>query len=97
MYCISQRELFVPNVQNLPLDELQQIYNGFIVPHPRRERRERRSLVADAASMSIGQMPITVEKLMERIKVVYVVGEKRPGTFEPQLFSCASKRLKSQE
>ncbi|KAH8416419.1 hypothetical protein KR222_003194 [Zaprionus bogoriensis] len=36
-----RRELFVPNAQNLPTEELHQIYKGFIAPQPRRQRRER--------------------------------------------------------
>ncbi|XP_034488237.1 uncharacterized protein LOC117792280 [Drosophila innubila] len=94
---LKRRELYVPNAQNLPLEELQQIFDGFIVPHPRRERRERQRHVDDATTKSVDQMPMEMENLMKRIKVVYVVGEKRPGNVEPQFFSCAAKRLRSQE
>ncbi|KAL7745301.1 hypothetical protein ACLKA6_015326 [Drosophila palustris] len=90
---LKSRELYVANAEKLPLEQLLEIYNGFIVPHPRRERRERQRPVANV------QVPMEMEELTKRIKVVHmVVGEKRPASVEQQLTSCAPpKRLKCQE
>lgn len=91
---LKRRELFVTNAQDLPLEELQQIYEGFIVPQPRRERRR---FVANVTTKSINEMPMQMESLIKGIKVVHVVGEKRSGNVEEPLESCAPKRLRNQE
>ncbi|KAM8720505.1 hypothetical protein ACLKA7_006535 [Drosophila subpalustris] len=98
---LKSRELYVANAEKLPLEQLLEIYNGFIVPHPRRERRERQRPVANVEvpmEMPL-EMPMQVEELTKRIKVVHmVVGEKRPASVEQQFSSCAPpKRLKCQE
>ncbi|EDV91693.1 uncharacterized protein LOC6566223 isoform X1 [Drosophila grimshawi] len=84
---LRKRELFVPNAEQLPMHQLQHIYNGFIVPQPRRERRETRQhelpqrLAVDAAQQ------------MQCITVVCVAGVKRRGHNDPEPLlrrSCSS-------
>ncbi|XP_060663247.1 uncharacterized protein LOC132796187 [Drosophila nasuta] len=88
----KKRALFVPNVENLSLAQLQQIYDRFAVPQPRRERRERsRHDVLDE------KLPVEMENLMQRIKVVYVVGEKRSPSSSSPFHSSEPKRLKRNE
>ncbi|KAH8387685.1 hypothetical protein KR093_008797 [Drosophila rubida] len=91
---LKQRELFVPSAEDLTLEQLQRIYDGFVVPQPRRHRRERREQQSPGNEM---------ENLMQRIKVVYVAGEKRcsPAVCTSsyndeahQFDSFASKRVK---
>lgn len=62
------------------MEELLQIYNGFIAPQPRRERRERQRQPIESAPKSLDcavEMPTEMEKIVQRIKVVHVAGEKR--------------------
>ncbi|XP_030564657.1 uncharacterized protein LOC115765302 [Drosophila novamexicana] len=92
---LRKRELYVPNVESLPIDQLQQIYNGFIVPHPRRERRERQRTLTEMALKCANEIPMDMEQLTKRIKVVCMAGEKRPIQVEPQsLLTISPKRIK---
>ncbi|XP_022234128.1 uncharacterized protein LOC111082259 [Drosophila obscura] len=68
----KKRELHLTNAKDLSLEELLVIYKGFIVPLPRREPRDRRP-----------QKPMEIDQLTERIKVVSMVGSKRPIEEEP--------------
>lgn len=67
-------------MQNLSVEELLQIYNGFIAPQPRRERREGHRQLIESAPNSLDcpmEMPTEMEQIVQRIKVVHVAGEKR--------------------
>lgn len=69
-------------MQNLSVEELYQIYNGFIVPQPRRERRDRQRHVTEVSTKleCEGQIPTEMDQIVQRIKVVHVVGEKRSSS-----------------
>lgn len=79
-------------MQHLSVAELLQIYNGFIVPQPRRERRDRQRHVTECEV----KIPTEMEQIVQRIKVVHVVGEKRStsdsGELELHRFSSMPKR-----
>lgn len=67
-------------MQNLSVEELHQIYNGFIAPQPRRERRERQRQLNEFPPNRMDcsvEMPTEMEQIVQRIKVVHVAGEKR--------------------
>ncbi|XP_032594717.1 uncharacterized protein LOC6566223 isoform X2 [Drosophila grimshawi] len=81
------RAKLLEQLRKLPMHQLQHIYNGFIVPQPRRERRETRQhelpqrLAVDAAQQ------------MQCITVVCVAGVKRRGHNDPEPLlrrSCSS-------
>ncbi|XP_034666191.1 uncharacterized protein LOC117900087 [Drosophila subobscura] len=79
----KKRELHLTNAKDLSLEELLVIYKGFIVPLPRREPRERRQ-----------QKPMEIDQLTERIKVVSMVGGKRPIAEEPCCSHQANREAK---
>ncbi|XP_017146039.1 uncharacterized protein LOC117191203 [Drosophila miranda] len=79
----KRRELHLTNAKELTLDELRVIYKGFIVPLPRREPRDRRP-----------QKPMEIDQLTERIKVVSMVGGKRPIAEEPCCSNQSSHEAK---
>lgn len=85
-------------MQNLSVEELYQIYNGFIVPQPRRERRDRQRHVTEVSTkFECGeQIPTEMDQIVQRIKVVHVVSEKRSSSdiYEQnvQNFSSTPKR-----
>ncbi|XP_064555642.1 uncharacterized protein LOC135440424 [Drosophila montana] len=92
---LRKRELYVPNVESLSIDQLLQIYNGFIVPHPRRERRERQRTLTEMALKCANEMPMEMEQLTKRIKVVCMAGEKRAIHVEPRsMLNTSPKRIK---
>lgn len=58
-------------MESLPLEQLQRIYQGFVVPQPRRQPRDRSNLLPTP-------MPMDVDQLTQRIKTTAMLGQKRP-------------------
>ncbi|XP_016991955.2 uncharacterized protein LOC108053750 [Drosophila rhopaloa] len=75
---LIKRELYLPNVEKLPLGQLEEIHRGFVVPKPKREREPR-----DRTNLIPISNPIEMEQLTQRIKSVAVVGQKRPHPESP--------------
>ncbi|KAI8034173.1 uncharacterized protein LOC128264799 [Drosophila gunungcola] len=79
---LKKREIYLPNVEKMPPGQLEEIYRGFVVPRPRRER-DRSNPISNAMDM---------EQLTQRIKSVAMVGQKRPHPASPS--DDAAKQIK---
>ncbi|EDX01943.1 uncharacterized outer membrane protein YpjA [Drosophila yakuba] len=78
---LRNRQIFLPDVEHLPLNRLEEIYRKFVVPRPRREREPRdRSNPNPTPKPNPNPIPIPMEmeQLTQRIKSVAMVGQKRP-------------------
>ncbi|XP_023164267.1 uncharacterized protein LOC111594999 [Drosophila hydei] len=96
---LRKRELYVPNAECLPMEQLLHMYNCFIVPHPRRERRERRrTLTETLPKRATESAPVELEQLTKRAKMVCVTSEKRPSELSTEslghLLNSSRKRIK---
>ncbi|XP_017055969.1 uncharacterized protein LOC108097927 [Drosophila ficusphila] len=65
---LKMRGIYVPDAEGLPMEQLEDIYRGFVVPRPKRERERGRDPKP---------IPMEMEQLTQRIKSVAVVGRKR--------------------
>ncbi|XP_016924247.2 uncharacterized protein [Drosophila suzukii] len=71
---LKKRQIYLPDVEGLPLDRLEDIYRRFVIPRPRREREPRDR----GAHPNTNPIPMEMEQLTQRIKSVAMVGQKRP-------------------
>ncbi|KAH8344639.1 hypothetical protein KR067_002164, partial [Drosophila pandora] len=74
-----QREVYLPNEENVTLEELEEIYWRFAVPQPQRDPRDRRHHRGKVRSVNRNEFPGLgqMEQLTQRIQSVAMLGHKR--------------------
>ncbi|XP_023035092.1 uncharacterized protein LOC6649132 [Drosophila willistoni] len=90
---LNERMVFVPNIETLPMEQLEQIYRGFIVPQPRREQRERQQQPSQNAETALS-LPLEMEQLRKRIQVVSMAENRKRGIQNDANTIAQRKRIK---